>query len=73
MCLCIRAPRFGMNKKPTKTQTGYLDRVISQALGSGIRPGVVHVVVEHEVNCPMLNGEDHCTCKPEITICEGSA
>jgi hypothetical protein len=63
----------GMSKKPTKPQIGYLDRVISQALATGIKPGVHHVIVEHELTCPALNGEQKCTCKPEISICEGSA
>jgi hypothetical protein len=62
-----------MSKQPSKPAKGYLDRVIAQALAAGVKPGVHHVVVEHDLNCPMLRGKKHCTCEPEITICGGSA
>lgn len=62
-----------MSKKPHQPKPGYLEQVIATALAKGIKPGVHHVIVEHEDTCPMINGGTHCTCKPEITICEGTA
>jgi hypothetical protein len=62
-----------MSKKPIPEGPEYLQRLIEKTLANGIKPGVHHVIVEHDDTCPMINGGTHCTCKPEITICEGSA
>jgi hypothetical protein len=62
-----------MSKKTPKQEPGYLQRAIEKVMAKGIKPGVQHIVVEHETTCPMVNGGIECTCVPEITICEGSA
>lgn len=62
-----------MGKKPNKPPTGYLEQVIAKALTSDLKPGIQHVVVEHEDHCPAINGGDHCACSPTVTLCEGNA
>lgn len=62
-----------MSKKQSNPKPAYLAKVISQALANGVKPGLTHVIVEHEAQCPMLKGEKRCTCEPEITFTEGRA
>lgn len=63
-----------MTDKPKPAATPeYLHRAIAQVLAAGVKPGVVHVVVEHQDDCPMLSGERRCACIPTVTRCEGEA
>jgi hypothetical protein len=62
-----------MRKKPDRAEPDYIRQAIEKTLAAGIKPGVHHVIVEHEPSCPMLNGGRGCACKPDVTVCEGSA
>jgi D-alanine-D-alanine ligase-like ATP-grasp enzyme len=62
-----------VTKIPNSSGTHYLEQAIHLALAKNPKPGVHHVIVEHEVKCPVLNGDTQCTCEPAVTICEGEA
>ena len=62
-----------MTKIPNPPGTNYLEQAINLALAKNLKPGVHHVIVEHRVGCPVLNGGAECTCEPAVTVCEGEA
>ena len=62
-----------MGETPTKPKPGYLEQALNLALTKDLTPGVHHVVVEHDNECPAINGGITCNCNPKVMLCEGSS
>lgn len=56
---------FGRRKdRKTAAHKNYLPLVLR--LGRRLPPGVHHITVEHDADCPTLAGGNACTCSPFV-------
>ena len=60
-------------KQPIPAVPDYIRAAVEAVLAADVNQGVVHVVAEHDADCPMASGGHRCTCTPTLTVCKGSA
>jgi len=58
-----RHQRRAAEARKHKTGTGYLERIVADQ--GSLRPGVHHLVVEHDDWCEIFRGGP-CTCTPDM-------
>ena len=65
-----RAARRRTAAQGRHVRTGYLHRLVALHRVLGVRPGLHHVVIEHDADCEIYRGAG-CNCVPDISVHRG--